>query len=398
MDATFLFALLNPAMSLIYAGVFLTLWLYRRESDHLRLLAICYASLALSFVLLVANPPVGATHFRALANFLALCAAVCLSAAFFRRCETRFPASLMLGVAAATYAAFLWYLYADPNVVARIYVINSGAAVIVATTALFTFRRARGQADRVMVVLLLVYAVLSIGRPLVTLPFDQLAPGATIGLSRYWMVFGFTHAIISLLMVFALVTGVVLDVMRELRRTTITDPLSGLMNRRGFEQAVREWMDRGSGSRVPLALIICDLDRFKLINDNFGHRAGDQVITLFAGIVRDVVGEDHVTGRLGGEEFGILLIGSDIGVAEMVAQGVRVGFSATTIPASAIGNDRRLTASFGVAQWQPGEGYEDLLKRADAALYEAKNSGRDAVHVASRDRTPAVIPSAGRAT
>lgn len=369
-------------MSVIYAGVFVILWRYRRQSPYLLVLAGCYAALALCFILQVVTLPVGEALTRALANLFALISMTCLAYAFCQRCEVRFPREIFGGVMAVTYGVLLWFLYVEPDVVTRIYAINSGIAVLMLVTAFATFRSGRNLADRIMTVLLVAYAVLSVVRPILTLPMDRLAPGDGIAMSTYWMILGFTHAILSLLMVFALTTAMAIDAMRELRDATFTDPLSGLLNRRGFESAVAKKMEWASARRLPLALVICDLDHFKSINDTFGHHIGDQVIGTFARVMKDVAGDAHVVGRIGGEEFAIMVAGGDASVAELIAQGIRVGFSAASPPGSKLDGSHQLTASFGIAERLPDETYEDLLGRADAALYDAKGAGRDCVRIA----------------
>lgn len=382
MNAETLLALLNPVMSTVFAAVFLTLWVYHPVSGYLRTLALCYAGLAVGFTLLVIALPVGLVHTRALANLIVLLSGLCLSLATFQRCNLTFPHALYWAFAAATYAPFLWFLYVNPDVVARIHVINGGVALMMLTCAMLTYRGIRTIADRVLFCLLLAYAALSVARPLLTLPHDNLAPDASIALSSYWMVFSFTHAVISLLMVFALTTGFALDMLRELRATTFTDPLSGLMNRRGFELAAHEAIATARARNLPVSIILCDLDHFKSINDTYGHHVGDAVIELFAKTLRETTAGQHVVGRIGGEEFAIVMGGADKRVAELVAHGARLGFSVAPTPGRELGAARRLTASFGVAEMHNRESYTDLLGRADAALYQAKAEGRDAVCVA----------------
>src|SRR5581483_5300902 len=123
-----------------------------------------------------------------------------------------------------------------------------------------------------------------------------------------------------------------------------------------------------------LAAIMLDADHFKDINDTYGHDVGDQVL---AAIGREVRSEDAIVGRMGGEEFAILIEGASGEAALAQAEAIRgrvaaLSFDAATEKAS-------VTCSFGVAERRPGEGIDQLLRRADTALYQAKNSGRDRV-------------------
>jgi diguanylate cyclase (GGDEF)-like protein len=186
------------------------------------------------------------------------------------------------------------------------------------------------------------------------------------------------------------------DVLAEATSKSETDALSRLFNRGGFERhadlAMRDAVRRG----VPVALVIADLDYFKNINDNYGHACGDRVIETFAGFLREAAAEHHVAGRIGGEEFAIILPGTNLAAARLFAEGARNAFGA--LPIEGLPADLRCSASFGVAELAADEGFADLLRRADAALYEAKNAGRDCVRVsgaARRRQTPTIFNGKG---
>jgi diguanylate cyclase (GGDEF)-like protein len=136
-----------------------------------------------------------------------------------------------------------------------------------------------------------------------------------------------------------------------------------------------------------VSLVIADLDHFKGVNDSFGHACGDRVIEAFAGFLREAAGQDHVAGRIGGEEFAILLPGANLMAARVLAEGTRSAFSA--LPIGGLPADHRCTASFGVAELGSGEDFGQLMRRADQALYEAKKSGRDRVCLSAAPATAA---------
>jgi diguanylate cyclase (GGDEF)-like protein len=132
---------------------------------------------------------------------------------------------------------------------------------------------------------------------------------------------------------------------------------------------------------MPVSLVIADIDHFKSINDSFGHATGDRAIAAFAQFLRTALSDHHVAGRIGGEEFAIVLPGTNLVAARLFAEGVRgvaAGLSVEGIPETC-----RLTASFGVAELAQGEGLSELMHRADKALYDAKDSGRDRVRVST---------------
>ncbi|HEY4191658.1 MAG TPA: GGDEF domain-containing protein [Mesorhizobium sp.] len=176
-----------------------------------------------------------------------------------------------------------------------------------------------------------------------------------------------------------LLVMIVRDVLADATAKSETDALSGLMNRRGFEDRALDALRSAVRHGVPLSLVIADLDNFKNVNDGFGHASGDRAIQAFASLLRGAVSGAHVAGRIGGEEFAILLPGSNLAAARLLAEGTRSAFSA--VPIAGLPADYRCTASFGVAQLGEGEEFGALMRRADHALYQAKRTGRDRVCV-----------------
>jgi len=162
------------------------------------------------------------------------------------------------------------------------------------------------------------------------------------------------------------------------QQQAITDELTGLVNRRRFIEALDAEIERARRLGSPLAIVLADLDNFKQVNDEFGHHGGDVVLRTFADLIRSHVREVDVSGRIGGEEFAILLPETDRDDAARVAERMRRSLSAVSIAISA---DRsiRTASSFGVAELAPDQSGDDLLRAADAALYRAKDSGKNRV-------------------
>lgn len=159
-----------------------------------------------------------------------------------------------------------------------------------------------------------------------------------------------------------------------------TDALTGLRNRMSFLATSRAEMTRAVRARASLSLLMLDIDHFKAINDTHGHSAGDAVLRGFAGICRDVLGVDAIVGRLGGEEFGVLLPDTTLGAARSLAERLR---EATASARTASGEAHiAITISVGVARVLPQErDLDQSLARADLALYAAKRGGRNRVMV-----------------
>jgi diguanylate cyclase (GGDEF)-like protein len=158
------------------------------------------------------------------------------------------------------------------------------------------------------------------------------------------------------------------------------DVLTGIANRRAFQEIAREEYTRTQRHNRDLAVIVFDLDHFKHINDSFGHQAGDLVINHAARLATDTVREIDTVGRTGGEEFAILLPETDIVQAEEIAERLRDQMERSLV----IEDDREIsyTSSFGLALVEEGDDSTDLaLKRADVALYASKNAGRNRVTI-----------------
>ena len=167
----------------------------------------------------------------------------------------------------------------------------------------------------------------------------------------------------------------------ELKRLASVDDLTGLWNRRDFMQAAQNEMERAKRYGRVFSYITLDIDHFKRINDTYGHAAGDMALQRLAKTIQAGTRSTDIAGRMGGEEFGILLPDTGLERAGQLAERLRAGIEETAMPCE--GNTIFLTASFGVSAYENGpEGLPGLMARADQALYEAKAGGRNRIRVA----------------
>jgi diguanylate cyclase (GGDEF)-like protein len=164
-----------------------------------------------------------------------------------------------------------------------------------------------------------------------------------------------------------------------------TDGLTGIANRRAFDQALERAVRRARRTNEPLSLLLLDLDQFKALNDTAGHQAGDDVLRQFAGILAQAARRPgDVAARYGGEEFALILPSTDQHGALEVAERLRENLAAAQIPYPR-GIDGLVTVSMGAVAADPAIelGAERLVSAADARLYEAKKSGRNRAVVGS---------------
>lgn len=218
-------------------------------------------------------------------------------------------------------------------------------------------------------------------------------PGVRVYIYSEYAFYSQTVAgVLSLLLGLSLIGVVLAAVLEESQRRFQRDLLSGVLNRSAFIDRIGPVLKQ---SVAPSSLIICDLDHFKSVNDRFGHAAGDQVISAFGGNLRAQIGEDGLCGRLGGEEFCILLprCGPDAARAQVDAIRLRMrGNRYAMVPPHV-----EVTASFGIAIMEKGEPFERALHRADMALYAAKAAGRNCYCFApaatdAQDAPPSAAP------
>jgi len=168
--------------------------------------------------------------------------------------------------------------------------------------------------------------------------------------------------------------------METVRKESLTDALTGLANRRCFDDSARRAIDAAVTDRKPMSLIISDVDHFKKFNDTYGHAIGDQVLRLVGQCLRSNVKGKDLAARFGGEEFVVILPDTPLEHAVAVANDIRKTVETKKIVQRSTGKDMgTVTLSLGVAQYVPGEQIADLLNRADASLYAAKRGGRNRV-------------------
>lgn len=375
------------AINLCVAGFFAAAFLFIAAQNHANLPARWFAAAFLLGMLnvgaewsipLFANPRL--TVFAAFSAFLA--ALVALGAGLAARYRRRMPwplvGALFIGSLVVNLAIFdmprqsviRLTLYQAP------YFIMQGIAAWLVLSA-----RPRRPIDLVLGSLVAASAAHFLLKPAIALAVGGpgASPQAYIGTAYalYSQALGAILMVATGLMLLALL---VRDMLSEITVRSETDELSALFNRRGFEERAAARIGAMGRAGIPLSLVICDLDHFKEINDRYGHATGDRVIAGFAGILREATAAHHVAGRIGGEEFAVILPGVNAASARLFAEGVRNAYSYVGV--EGLPDRHRLTASFGVAEFTAGDLLDDLMKRADAALYEAKKGGRNCVRVA----------------
>ncbi len=389
----------QTGFTLLYAGVSIAVFLsclvitvYRRHKP-LRVFAYAFACSTISSLLLamqtldnIAVSIIWGNLFFLLSYIL-----IYFGTQIFYENESRWPLrfGIYLGVGAV---AIVWFTLFDYSVLWR------SLAFALLSTILFVdfvlhFRRyfhAMQPTIRTALLATLIFTELSfIGRIIIALFTTQpasLAAQAT-ALNTYIM---FSYVIYS---IFWLTTLILLDndrLLAELQKQNLileplahTDKLTGLHNRNKLYETISEYVEMANRLPRPLTFIIADLDNFKNVNDTFGHAVGDATLRRLAEILRNNVRSTDQVFRWGGEEFLILAVGTNAAGGAKLAESLRAKIEAETF--DVIG---QMTVSFGVAEQLPGERFDKWFRRADYALYQAKNAGRNQVQICHEEELP----------
>lgn len=241
------------------------------------------------------------------------------------------------------------------------------------------WRAARPETARMQRMVAVFYAVMGLVLPLRALALLRLGESnLVLDAANAWQVpiyvFGFVYLVVTNLG-FVLMCKTRAET--EVRLQARTDDLTGLANRRALDEQVAQAFAGARRTQRVFAIVMVDVDRFKFINDTHGHAVGDATLTAFCQRLAGVLREPDRAFRYGGEEFCLLLADTDLAGARTLAERARERIN---LPFE--GTMKALTASFGVAAWQPEDTVDALFHRADRALYAAKSGGRNRVEAA----------------
>ncbi|MCY0096365.1 GGDEF domain-containing protein [Hoeflea ulvae] len=392
MDSTFLLTMINPVAALTF---FMTFYLVWRQQPHRRYImtwAWGYAAAAIGFGFECVNILVPAVPIWLGFNIFLPVSGWFFARGMCRRYGDAVPERLLLAILGLTVAGVFWLGFVSLSALGRGSAASIGLAVIL-MVGLRAIRRSRKKEtlDFGIMFAILAMVFLLLARPVVSYMLEGNPPIGPLALSSFWVV---SLKVLGLFgwMLFAILFLVRIadDLLADLKRQSVTDSLSGILNRRGFFAAAQPMAD-AAATTLPACMLILDIDHFKRINDSHGHQAGDEVIKQIAQVMQAAAPENAVVGRLGGEEFAIFLQNTAgpaaRGFAESLCAALRLQHHA------GIPDGSPVTVSIGVAEGH-GESLDEMFQRADAALYQAKHDGRDRVQLSGPAcRDPAAVAS-----
>lgn len=370
------FKLLNPAISLVLMAAFLALWFRHKSHRHLLMLAVAFTLSGLAFAANDFLQQFEGPGLRVLVNglFFVAVTVACLSA--FVRVRLKIPVALFAAISTAGGTAFSWFLFVEPSTPARIYVVNATFAAMAVVTAHALIRaKPKSQIDWLFVGVAGFILTLAIARPVATFT-DRLDinAGGPIGASVYWATIQALTPLLALTIALSFLAAFAVQIFTELRNQAERDYLTGLLNRRGFDQQADQSIGTTEGTIWQPAVMVVDIDDFKRINDTFGHGVGDRVIGSVGRVLATRAGAD-VVGRVGGEEFALFYGRARRSELTAYAETVRreIGrLRITDLPAG-----YPLTVSIGIHPRHQTQTLREMMAQADRALYAAKSAGKD---------------------
>ncbi|GAB5481335.1 MAG: GGDEF domain-containing protein [Parasphingorhabdus sp.] len=387
---TQILGMVTPLMALFFAATFMVLWRVGRMKRHVLGFGIAYALSAVGFLITHLLPADAFYLFHATQLFYTLGSTV-LVASVCERAGQRFHLGSFVVVYLISALVLAVAVSFSNDVASRLIIVNIGYGVMftMGVTTLLTARR-RNVIDLAIIAIMAFQAADFLARPTLTLLFERSIPAEAYRDSIYYSLIGLVLGVKGVTTAVVLIGATIAEWTNTLRESSDRDSLTGLLNRGAFEQSMQSLLSRAQTEGRPLSLVVADIDHFKQVNDIWGHQAGDQAISSFGELIKQMVRESDTAGRIGGEEFCIAVWNCPNDPAEQLAERIRQAF--VRLEHASLNDDIRLTASFGVATAREGEAYEHLFARADAALYRAKSSGRDRVENAEERRLEETAP------
>lgn len=369
------FVLIVPACAALLGVAMIYCWSRLRDHRYLLWIASGYISTAIPMGIHSLMPngllarwtlPLSAMY---LFGVWALSHGVALR--FGGRAHPRLACAIML----LTLVLLFYFSQIDDDLWLRLQILNWGLALLVAlpvksimssrsrTIPLATLLRAS-------YLTALLYAFVRVFA-LATLIPREMQPELTR--SGFWLLMLATNMFISIWVALAILTSTAMSIVQSLDHERSRDPLTRLLNRRAFFEQVKKRLELYGHSGW--AVMTCDLDHFKMVNDTWGHAAGDRALKEFGALLARTVRQDDLAARFGGEEFVLLIRSTSLHTAVLVAERLRSSVMNLHIPATA----HTLTASFGVVQLSSNGDINQAIEHADRLLYEAKHAGRNKV-------------------
>lgn len=362
--------LVIPGILLIFGISFVCTWLIDRKRHYLLVLAGACVFFALAAGSQIFSLPSGAGPNAVVSGAIYTAAVITAAEGLLLRSGKTFGLYADVMIVCGFTALLAYFFYVDRNLLARVYIQSFGYGFVLLVTALRLSGLMRGRVvDRVLFWILLVFSIQFFPRTLLTIGLSAPSDRAAFANSIFWQALQLSLGVLGASLAMAILAAAVTDVIDDLRHQRDVDHLTGVFNRRGFEERIAGRLRKGGH-----ALLLCDIDKFKSINDTFGHDVGDIVLKAVARQLELSLRSGDILGRMGGEEFAVFLPDTSAREAQECAERLRLAIQSCKFTGPDLGS---VTASFGAGVLAPGETWTSFYKRIDGLLYDAKRGGRN---------------------
>ena len=379
MDYSYILSTINPVTGFLLSLTFFLIWKKHPERKYILNWSIGFAAGSIGYAFEFFHFFIANFRFANGVNIFLPVSMLLTARGLCLRYSGHAPdRALLLAITFCSVIA-CWMSFGDHNAVIRGFVVSVGVAVvvIVAMNAILSSKE-RDRIDLSILMVLLLLAILLPVRPIVSFLIEGAPHIDAIEVTSFWAVslkVGGLFVWIAFALLFLL--RIASDLLSELNAQSVTDSLSGILNRRGFFDTAGSLV-RDATPGLPVSVFLIDIDHFKKVNDTYGHQVGDQVIRNVAKALHANAPEAAVIGRLGGEEFAVVLPNTERGAAMAFAEALRMNLERQGH--AGVSADHPVTVSIGLAQGT-GHTLDELLHDADMALYKSKSGGRNRVAV-----------------
>jgi diguanylate cyclase (GGDEF)-like protein len=378
------FDILTGLILVLFFIVFITVYALNRQLHAAGWVALCFLCGVTAQIIDKNRPVFSPYYIDELAMPIYWAGFVAVITAYASRVREKIntkPLAIIIGAGLTVLAV----TFRNPDYIPlRSIIMDCVGSAILLTGIPVLARNRRSLIERILLWYTIGAAILGFIRALI-LVFDFAPAGFATSEDFYEVVFYMTSAITAMAGANIIFIVIGVDMVSKLQHEARIDPLTGLYNRRGMAMVVNK-AEAGDASVLGRAVMLFDIDHFKRINDEFGHEAGDAVLAKIGATTAQLMKYHGHVARSGGEEFLMLFSAESSPVAMVVAEHLRVAIGLLIhedLPA-----DRRVTASFGIAFAREGETLKRTVRRSDAALYHAKDHGRNKVCIADGDALP----------
>ncbi len=378
MNSSDFFSILTMVILMLFSGVFLGLYLYDRKHHFPAWVSAAYAAALLAYLTDINRTIFSSITADYISNTFFWMTAICIVMAVCTRLRRPVPVLPIAIALLAGLAAQSWFSFVDDDLIMRSMVANMFSAFVLMAVLPTLWQSATIAIDRAIFWVTCVLVGSYLLRPIIIFMVmgethtHESYTGSTEALAQQM-----TIAVASLAGAVTLLIAAGYDIVVRTQQMNVIDPLTGVLNRRGYEEMLEETGANADEQLVGRAVMMFDVDAFKQVNDNYGHHTGDAVLARMAATAKAVIEHHGQVARVGGEEFAVILNGTSSAVAHEITEHLRLAFGLLVHPELPPGAS--ITASFGIAHTQDGETLKRTLRRADMALYAAKDRGRNRI-------------------